>query len=523
VRLLVVIPARGGSKAVPRKNLRLVDGLPLVARAVRLARSAANHAGVDARVVVTTDDAAAAAAATAAGAETVTRPAALAADDTPVHAAVSHAVGELGWDGPVLVLQPTCATLTHATLAEALEDWQDNQQGDLADRWATMLGAVDDRHVRWTDRGQDGPRVNRQQLPEAWREAGWFLCAAWPAPGADPAAPQIGFPCHLHELPAWEALDVDTPADLAAARAVTGGCDIAVRTVSGERIGTGHLRRQLALADLLAPRHRVVFDPAELDDWGRDLVESHGHVVGEGRADLFIVDMPNPGPTRRLAPSVVFEHTGPASDPAALVVNDLLPDGRPHALWGWRYSVLDPLFALHRRDRTPPTGRPRVLVTFGGTDPANMTCRAVEALAGLEADVAVVPPPACPGKADRLPGWVTVAHDPVMAAALAHADVVVTSCGRTQIEAACVGTPAVAVPVNPREATHASPPGVLRLPPVWELSGTLNLAGGQLAGAVAHVLGDPALWAELSAAGMAAVDGRGVERVAHAVEGVLLG
>ncbi|MEU6401613.1 N-acylneuraminate cytidylyltransferase [Streptomyces sp. NPDC046985] len=87
-RVLAVIPARGGSKGVPAKNLAAVGGLPLVARAVRECRAAR----LVTDVVVSTDDPATAAAARAAGAEVVLRPAALAGDTATSESAVLHAM-----------------------------------------------------------------------------------------------------------------------------------------------------------------------------------------------------------------------------------------------------------------------------------------------------------------------------------------------------------------------------------------------------------------------------------------------
>ncbi|MGY0018235.1 cytidylyltransferase domain-containing protein [Streptomyces sp. cg35] len=87
-RVLAVIPARGGSKGVPAKNLAPVGGVPLVVRAVR--ECLATRQVTD--VVVSTDDAAIAAAAREAGAEVVTRPAAIAGDKATSEAAVLHAM-----------------------------------------------------------------------------------------------------------------------------------------------------------------------------------------------------------------------------------------------------------------------------------------------------------------------------------------------------------------------------------------------------------------------------------------------
>ncbi|QPP06884.1 acylneuraminate cytidylyltransferase [Streptomyces bathyalis] len=87
-RVLAVIPARGGSKGVPAKNLATVGGEPLVARAVR----ACLAADLVTDVAVSTDDSDIAAAARSAGAQVVERPGEIAGDTATSEAAVLHAV-----------------------------------------------------------------------------------------------------------------------------------------------------------------------------------------------------------------------------------------------------------------------------------------------------------------------------------------------------------------------------------------------------------------------------------------------
>lgn len=87
-RVLAVIPARGGSKGVPAKNLAPVGGVPLVGRAIRECLAAR----LVTDVVVSTDDHVIAEAARAAGAEVVLRPAAIAGDTATSEAAVLHAM-----------------------------------------------------------------------------------------------------------------------------------------------------------------------------------------------------------------------------------------------------------------------------------------------------------------------------------------------------------------------------------------------------------------------------------------------
>jgi N-acylneuraminate cytidylyltransferase len=89
--VVAVIPARGGSKGITRKNLRRVGGVPLVARAVD---AALRCPSID-RVVVTTDDADIAAVAAEWGAEIVERPADLAGDAASSETALLHALDVL--------------------------------------------------------------------------------------------------------------------------------------------------------------------------------------------------------------------------------------------------------------------------------------------------------------------------------------------------------------------------------------------------------------------------------------------
>jgi N-acylneuraminate cytidylyltransferase len=101
--VLGIIPARGGSKGVPRKNLRAVGGKPLLGWAIE---AALRSRYLD-RVVVSSDDAEIRAAAQALGCDALERPAELARDDTPGVAPVLHALSVLpGYDWVVL-LQPT--------------------------------------------------------------------------------------------------------------------------------------------------------------------------------------------------------------------------------------------------------------------------------------------------------------------------------------------------------------------------------------------------------------------------------
>jgi CMP-N,N'-diacetyllegionaminic acid synthase len=101
VVVVALIPARGGSKGIPRKNLAPLAGKPLLQWAIDAARAAETVT----RVVVSTDDEEIAAA--AAGAEVLRRPAEIAGDDVPMLDVIRHALEHVEPCDVLVLLQPT--------------------------------------------------------------------------------------------------------------------------------------------------------------------------------------------------------------------------------------------------------------------------------------------------------------------------------------------------------------------------------------------------------------------------------
>lgn len=116
-RVLAVIPARAGSKGLPRKNLAELDGVPLLGHAVRFAASVPEVS----RCVVSTDDNEIAAVARAYGAEVpFRRPADLARDDTPMGPVLQHALAAVEQDAEPFDLLVLLMTTTPVRRAEDL-------------------------------------------------------------------------------------------------------------------------------------------------------------------------------------------------------------------------------------------------------------------------------------------------------------------------------------------------------------------------------------------------------------------
>jgi CMP-N,N'-diacetyllegionaminic acid synthase len=134
--VLAIIPARGGSKGLPGKNIRPLAGLPLIAHSLQLAAMCPEIA----RCIVSTDDALIADVARAHGGDVpFLRPAELARDDTPMTPVLQHALNEIERAeghtyGSVLLLDPTSPGRIPAdvTRAVALLEGDPNAQGVIA-------------------------------------------------------------------------------------------------------------------------------------------------------------------------------------------------------------------------------------------------------------------------------------------------------------------------------------------------------------------------------------------------------
>jgi CMP-N-acetylneuraminic acid synthetase len=167
--VLGLIPARGGSKGIPRKNLAPVGGRPLLAWTVEAARAASELT----RTVVSTDDDEIAA---AAGIEVLRRPEELAANETPMAAVVRHAIDELAPD-VVVLLQPTSPLRRGEHIDEAVRQllesgadavvsvvevphaYRPESLMDVVDGRVVSRGAVGTRHEKPLVYARNGPAV----------------------------------------------------------------------------------------------------------------------------------------------------------------------------------------------------------------------------------------------------------------------------------------------------------------------------------------------------------------------------
>ena len=123
---IAIIPARGGSKGIPRKNLAEINGRSLVVLAI----NAALQSGVINSVLVTSDDTSILEVAEKSGAIAIRRPAELATDSAAIEDALIHAINQYSLSYPepqvVVLLQPTSPLRKASTISRALQVFNEN-------------------------------------------------------------------------------------------------------------------------------------------------------------------------------------------------------------------------------------------------------------------------------------------------------------------------------------------------------------------------------------------------------------
>lgn len=211
-----LIPARGGSKRIPRKNIRPFHGRPMIVHTI----DTMTASQVFDRIVVSTDDDDVARVAEQAGAEApFRRPAELADDHAGTGAVVRHAIDELEQrGGEVRALCLVYPTAVFTTADDLVEAGRRLAAGTLDYVFsATRYAAPIERALRRRDDGTcamvspEHLLTRSQDLQEAFHDVGqfyWGTGDAWRA-----AVPVMQGRSEIFEIPPWRVQDIDTPDD----------------------------------------------------------------------------------------------------------------------------------------------------------------------------------------------------------------------------------------------------------------------------------------------------------------------
>lgn len=473
MRILAVIPARAGSKAIPNKNIRSVNGHPMIYYAISNAISSKYITDV----VVTTDSYEVKIIAEQMGVHCHWRHPELCEDSVALDAVIFDAVqsNESEYDY-VITMQPTSPTLQVTTLDDAI-------RYTIDEGLDTVISAINHPHLSWREEnGRKVPnyekRLNRQYLPANYMETGAFVISKRSVVSENS---RIGQSLDVYEVSENEAIDVDTFIDLYAVGEILNEKKIAIYVNGNILRGTGHIYRALELADEFLSKPDIYYDRNQTDRalFGKtthNLIPVNGivelfNIVKEKQYNVFINDilatsldymiglrsvMPDNGKI------INFEDEGEGAGQADLVFNALYSEQAGGIIYGGEKYYIAPKIFLMYKPVDIRANVEKVFISFGGADPQNYTDRLfhiitkkkyknlhfVVVLGRAKQNVDALMEY---NKIENIEVYFDVKNMPEL---MSKCDVALTSRGRTAYELAILGIPPIVLSQNAREEGH---------------------------------------------------------------------
>lgn len=479
MKAIAIIPARGGSKGIPRKSIRPLAGRPLIYYAIAACKACARLSAV----YVTTDDPEIAMLANRFGAEVIQRPSTLASDAATIDPVIEHAVSAIESQNVavdiVVTVQPTSPLVLPADIEEALYLFE-NPSVD------TVLSVVDDRHLCWEIvNGKAIPaykeRINRQLLPSNFRETGAVIACTRQQMRT---GTRIGRHVELLKMPQLRSFDIDSIADFHLCESMLLRRRVVFTVIGYPEVGLGHVYRTLLLAHELVSCD-IYFVCEASSAMAADIIASRNykvHICEDGalldavialKPDFVINDILDTevdfvSALKQVGMWVVnFEDMGSGADAADLVVNALYSahNNNKNLLCGPSYFCLRDEF-IYLPEYLKGDSVRRVLITFGGTDEADLTSKTLISIEpicrqkGIVIDV-VTGPGYCHNEhlQDVLASLSSdvinfVGPTSSISDYMCQADIAVTSGGRTVLELASLQVPTMVICQSSREMTH---------------------------------------------------------------------
>jgi len=499
MKILVIIPARGGSKGIPRKNLRPLNGKPLIYYSVKLALSSDYNPDV----YVSTDDKEIAFFAKKYGAKVHWRNTELATDKVTLDPVIYNAYkvikdSENKEYDYVITLQSTSPLLRTASLDSAIDKIVNGKE------ITTIISAINDTHLSWKKSNNSylpnyEKRVNRQQLPQIYKETGSFFISHYSVVREDS---RIGEKVDLFELPSDEAIDIDTYEDWALCEYYLKKKTIVFNVAGYQEIGLGHVYNCLILANEILD-HRIKFIVDSKSDLAFEKISASNYEVYQQKTDDLVEEIASLNPDlvindvldtneefilnlKYIGIKILnFEDLGAGAVHADLVVNAIYPETEvlPNHYFGAQYFCARDEFLIDLvHNKTVEVKN--ILISFGGVDPNNLTYKVLNSIYDycIKHDL----------KITVILGLGYSFHDSLIGFSdidirknvtnisdfMREADIAFSSAGRTVYELALSKTPSIILAQNKRELTHffaSSENGFINLGLGKECSSTLIL------------------------------------------------
>ncbi len=475
MNILAIIPARGGSKGIPRKNLRLLNGKPLIYYAIKNALSSKYN--ID--VYLSSEDEEILHTASIFGAKIHKRDMSIADDkatlDPVIYECYKYAKEKESREyNLIITMQPTSPLLKVSSLDSAIDIAIKNRNIE------TVIAAKDDTHLSW--RLEDGKfipnytkRVNRQYLTPTFTETGAFFITKKEIITPDS---RIGKNVELFVLRNGEEIDIDTYEDWNICEYYLKRKDILFVITGNKDVGLGHAYNTLMIAndilnhnikflvdknsklayDLIASKNYPVYIQ-ESKDIVEDIKKLSVDVIINDRLDTkqeYIKALKNEG-----YKVINFEDLGSGAKEADLVVNAIYPEKEvlPNHYFGHQYFLLRDEF-IYSKQKEIKSKVENILVSFGGVDPNNYTKKVLDTIYdycidnNINIDVIFGFGYRFEDSLKSYPNINILKDVKNISQYILKADLIFTSAGRTTYEVASIGTPAIILAQNERELTH---------------------------------------------------------------------
>ena len=472
MKTLAIIPARGGSKGIIRKNLRFFNKKPLIYYSIQ---NALKSDKID-DVVVTTDSDEIIEYCKRFDIKIRKRPEYLGEDNITLDPVIFDAVEwyekENGEVSTIITMQPTSPLLSVETLNKAFEKF-------ISENLETLISVEDNTHLEWIEKNnrfvQDyEKRLNRQWLPKKYKETGSFLISSRKVVSKDT---RIGKKVGVYIIPSIEAIDIDTEIDWYVAESIAKRIKILFVTSANERIGMGHIYRCITLANQFIGHKRgfLIFDTFEK---GKGLLKENNfnyHEINNlndvseylDGYDIIVNDFLDTSLEYmdffKDKFVINFEDLGEGADKANIVYNALyeLSNPKNNHRFGLGYFILNDKILIKSPNKFNDNVE-NVLITFGGIDQNNLTLKSLKALEKFQnIFVKIILGPGY-RHFDELYDYLKqtkISHTVLtevkdMGREMQNVDLAITSNGRTVYELAAMNIPTISIAQNDRETMH---------------------------------------------------------------------
>lgn len=475
MQILIVIPARGGSKGIPRKNLRLLNGKPLIYYSIQVALNSKYNPDI----FVSSEDDEILSTALGFGIKIHKRDMCIADDKTTLDPVIydcyKHAeqIENKKYE-LIITMQATSPLLKTNSLDCAIRKAIENNEIE------TIIAAKDDTHLSWKKEDNKylpnyEKRVNRQYLSPIFTETGAFLITRKDVIRENN---RIGKNVELHILSNGEEIDIDTYEDWNICEYHLKRKHILFVVTGNSEVGLGHVYNTLLVAnDIL--NHQITFLVDKDSKMAYDKIVSKNYPVSIQKYKNIIDDIKTFKPdlviNDRLDTNVEyvkelknfgfkvvnFEDLGDGAREASLVINAIYPEKKilKNHYFGHDYFVLRDEF-IYAKEKVLLTNVGNVLITFGGVDPNNYTKKTIETIYNYcnenNIKITVIAGFGYKGynTLSEFRNIIIEQNVTNISTYMLDADLIFTSAGRTTYEIASVGTPAIVMAQNERELTH---------------------------------------------------------------------